>query len=78
MLESAFAKATKFCREVKMKNGVKIINSGPVDGDRQDDLIIGGIIHGGAKFTVLLWYLPSTGLMEWIESGMNINLGLQI
>ena len=48
----AFAKANKFCREVKMKNGVKIINSGPVDGDRQNDLIIGGIIHGGAKFTV--------------------------
>ena len=32
----------------------------------------------GAKFSVLLWYLPSIGLMEWIESGMNIKLGLQI
>ncbi len=47
----AFAKATKFCRDIKNKNGVKIINS-PAGTD-VNELFIGGILHGGAKFTTI-------------------------
>ena len=41
----AFSRANKFCRDVKNKNGVKIKYS--VMGTPEQELFIGGIIHGG-------------------------------
>lgn len=43
----AFSKANKFCRDVKGKNGVEIINS--LIGTEGNILFIGGILHGGAE-----------------------------
>lgn len=42
----AFSKANTFCRKVKGRNGVQIINSEA--GTNGDSLYIGGILHGGA------------------------------
>lgn len=39
----AFSKANKFCRDIKNKNGVQVINS----NEGEDELYIGGILHGG-------------------------------
>jgi hypothetical protein len=43
----AFSKANKFCRDVRNKNGVQIINT--VSGTSEGSLYIGGILHGGAQ-----------------------------
>jgi hypothetical protein len=42
----AFSKANKFCRDVRGKNGVEILNS--PQGANGQNLYIGGILHGGA------------------------------
>lgn len=43
----AFSRANKFCRNVKNKNGVEIINS--ESGTSESSLFIGGILHGGSQ-----------------------------
>lgn len=53
----AFSKANKFCREIKGKNGVQVINSEP--GVDNDELFIGGILHGGG-----VQYTPNTDLSD--------------
>jgi hypothetical protein len=46
----AFSKANKFCRDVRNKNGVKVITSN--SGTTGSALYIGGILHGGAQQNV--------------------------
>lgn len=41
----AFSKANTFCRNIKQKNGVNIYNS--PNGTPENELYIGGILHGG-------------------------------
>ncbi len=41
----AFSRANKFCRDVKNKNGVKILNT---SGSSVENLYVGGILHGAA------------------------------
>jgi len=53
----AFSKANKFCRDVKNKNGVEIINSEL--GVSTDELYIGGILHGGG-----VQYTPNKSLTD--------------
>jgi hypothetical protein len=66
----AFSKANKFCRDVKNKNGIQIINSEL--GTSEMALYIGGILHGGAVQTT-----PNTNILNNYGVQSNILLGFE-
>ena len=64
----AFSKANNFCRNVKSKNGVQIINSEP--GVDVDEMFMGGILHGGG-----VQYRPSDDFSDSYGVYKSIQLG---
>jgi hypothetical protein len=66
----AFSKANKFCREVKNKNGVEVINS--ETGVNGDELYLGGILHGGG-----VQYTPNTSLENNYGVIKSVQLGFE-
>ena len=67
----AFSKANNFCRNEKLKNGVKTITTGT--GNDGFDLSIGGIVHGGAGFDLGegAYINNNTSISQWNEVDCN-------